>query len=181
MQWSFLLLDLLPALVFVVVESLGNLRWALLATLGSAVFALGYSLYSFGEIDELTVISSGIVVLFGWLALHFDDGVYFKLKPAIINTVMAAVFLVTYSQGSPLMITAAERYGGMLPQPFQQALSLPEVRATLERMSLYLGFGLIAHAAVVAWAALRLRSWWWFAARGAGFYAMVFVVAYMAR
>ena len=40
---------------------------------------------------------------------------------------------------------------------------MPEVRATLERMSLYMGFGLIAQAGVVASAALWMGSWWWFA------------------
>ena len=181
MQWSFLLLDLLPLLVFVVVDSLGNVRYALLGAIGSTVLALGYSLYAFGEIDELTVVSAALVILFGWLALRFDNAVYFKLKPVVINGVMAVVFLVTYSQGSPLLIAAAERYGSTFGQPLQQALSRPEVRATLERMSLYMAFGLIAQAGVVAWAALCMGSWWWFAARGAGFYAMVFAVAYLAR
>ena len=40
MQWSLLLLDLLPLLVFVVVESLGNVRYALLGAIGCTVFAL---------------------------------------------------------------------------------------------------------------------------------------------
>ena len=181
MHWSFLLLDLLPLFVFVVLESLANLRYALLGALASIAFGVGYDLYVFGEIDEFTIISAGLVILFGWMALHFDNAAYFKIKPAIVNLVLAGLFLTTYIQGSPLVLVALDRYGETLPPLFQDVLSRPEVRPMLERMSLYLGFGLIAQAAAVTWAALKLSSWWWLAVRGAGFYLMIFVVGVVAR
>ncbi len=182
MHWSFLLLDLIPLFVFVVLESMmANMRYALLGAVGSIVFLVGFDLYLFGEIDEFTILSSGLVILFGLLALRFDNAAYFKMKPAVVNLILAGVFLTTHLQGSPLLLTALDRYGETLPPQFQQVLSQPQVRPMLERTSLYLGFGLILQAAAVTWAALKLGSWWWFAIRSAGFYMMVFLVALAAK
>lgn len=182
MHWSFLLLDLLPLLVFVVLESMvTNIRYALLGAVGSVIFLVGCDLYLFGEIDEFTILSSGLVIVFGVLAVRFDNAAYFKIKPAVVNLILAGVFLTTHLQGSPLVLTALDRYAETFPPHVQQVLSRPEVRPMLERMSLYLGFGLIAQAAAVTWAALKLGSWWWFAIRSAGFYTMILLVALAAK
>ena len=177
-----MLLDLLPLLVFVVLESMmANLRYALVGAACSIVLLLGFDLFLFGEIDEFTILSSGLVIVFGVLAVRFDNAAYFKIKPAVVNLILAGVFLTTHLQGSPLVLTALDRYGETFPPQVQQILSRPEVRPMLERMSLYLGFGLVAQAAAVTWAALKLGSWWWFAIRSAGFYTMIFLVALAAK
>lgn len=177
MHWSYLVLDLLPLLVFVVLESMtANVRYALLGAILSVVFVVVCDLYLLGEIDRFTILSSGLVILFGWLALRFNNTSYFKIKPAVVNLIMAGVFLTAYLQDSPLLLTASDRYAHALPPQFHEILSRPEARPMLERMSLYIVFGFIAQAAVVAWAALKLGSWWWFAVRSAGFYVIIVLV-----
>ena len=172
----FLLIDLIPLLIFVIIDSLGRLRWAIFGAALAAVLEVAYSLWAFGEIDEFSYVSLGLIALFGGLSVKFDNAAYFKFKPVILNLAMAAVLIVTYAVGHPLLLLSVERYGHTLPAALQQQLGHPAVRAILERASLNLGFGLIAQAALVGWAALRLSTWWWFATRSAGFYLMMLVV-----
>jgi intracellular septation protein len=169
----FLLLDLIPLLVFVILDSLGRLRWAILGAVLAAALEIGYSLLVFGQVDEFSYVSLGLIALFGGLSIYFDSSVYFKFKPVVLNLAMAAVFIVTYALDHPLLLSGVERYGDTLPAALQAQLDQPAVRAVLERASLNVGFGLIVQAALVGWAALRLSTWWWFATRSAGFYVMM--------
>jgi len=175
----FLLLDLIPLLVFVILDSLGRLRWAIVGAVLAAALEIGYSLLVFGEVDEFSYVSLGLIALFGGLSIHFDSSTYFKFKPVILNLAMAGVFIGAYVMDRPLLLMGMERYGDTLPPVLKQRLALPAVRAVLERASLNVGFGLILQAALVGWAALRLTTWWWFATRSAGFYAMMIGVVWV--
>jgi intracellular septation protein A len=172
----FLLLDLIPLLVFVVLDSMGRLRWAIVGALLAAVLEVGYSLVVFGEIDAFAYVSLALIALFGGLSIKFDNALYFKFKPVIVNLSMAGVLIVTYALDYPLLLMSTERYGDALPAMLQQRLAHPVVQAVLERASLNLGFGFILQAGLVGWAAMRMSTWWWFATRSAGFYLMVFAV-----
>ena len=180
MDWRFLLLDLVPLLVFVVVDSLSNMKYAIIGALLAAVLELGYSLYLFGEVDEFSMVSVLLILVFGGLSLRFDNPLFFKFKPVILSAVMALTLLVTYSLGRPLLLMAADRYGEMFPEQMRWVLVHPYARQILERASLYLGFGFLVHAGAVAWAALRLSNWWWFATRSVGSYVMVTIVVVLA-
>ncbi|MFH1569126.1 MAG: septation protein IspZ [Gemmatimonadota bacterium] len=175
----YLLLDILPLLVFAVLDSLGRLRWAILGAVLAAALEIGYSLAVFGEVDEFSWVSLGLIALFGGLSVKFNDAVYFKFKPVILNLAMAAVFIGAYTLGKPLLLLGMDRYADTLPPFVQARLHHPLVRAAMERASLNLGFGLIAQAGLVAWSALRLSTWWWFATRSAGFYLMMLVVVWV--
>ena len=180
MDWSVLLLDFAPLLVFVVIDSFGNTRYAVVGALVAATLEIGYSLYMFGELDEFTYVSVGLIAVFGGLSLKLNDPIYFKFKPVILGLLMAATFFVTYAMGKPLLLVGIERYGEAMPEQMGAILAQPQAVAILERTSLYLGFGLIVQAAFVGWAALRLGNWWWLAARSAGFYVMMTVVVMLA-
>ena len=180
MDWTFFLLDILPLLAFVVVDSLSNLKTALIAALAVAGLEVAYDVWSFGRIDEFTVISVLLVAVFGGLSLRFDNRLYFKFKPVVLSVVTAAALLVTCLLDRPLLVMAMDRYGPTLPESMRLTLQQPQVRAILERASLYLGFGFLLHAGAVAWAALRLGNWGWFAVRSVGAYAMMLVVMLLA-
>ncbi|NKB72395.1 MAG: hypothetical protein GKR89_35410 [Candidatus Latescibacteria bacterium] len=180
MAWTALLLDFVPLLIFVVVDSFGKTRYALFAAMGAAAFDLGYNYYFFGEIDSLALSSAALILLLGGLSVKFNTPVFFKFKPVIFNLALAVTLFVYYAQDQPLMLYLSDRYANVLPGQFQALLQQPQIRLLLERLSLYLGFGLIVHAGVVAWAALRFGNWWWLGIRSLGLYLMMFVVIQIA-
>ena len=176
MDWTILLLDFVPLLVFVVIDSFSNARYAVFGAVAAAGLEIGYSLFVFGEVDAFSYVYVALILLFGGLSFKFDNAVYFKFRPVAIGLALAATFLVSYAMGKPLLVIGVERYSEAIPPRFLTQLQDPQVQAALHRASLYLGFGLIAQAALVGWAALRLSSWWWLAIRNVGFYAMMTVV-----
>ena len=174
MDWTFLLIDALPLLAFAVVDSLGTTRKAVAAALALAGLATAYDLYLFGRPDEFSLISLGLIVLFGGLALKYDNPVYFKFKPAVLSAVSAVVLLGTWWLDSPLLVSALDRYADLVPAPLQAQTRTPVFRQIMALATLYLGLGFALHAAAVAWAALRLGTWGWFFTRLVGGYAVLF-------
>jgi len=180
MDWSMLLLDVVPLLVFVVVDSLSNMRYAVLGALIAAGLELTYSFYRFGGIDEFSVVSVGLILVFGGLSLKFDNPLYFKFKPVILSSLTALTFLITYALSKPLLLLTLDRYGDLIPESMRPLLDHPRTRLIFARASLYLGFGFLIHAGAVAWVALRLNNWWWLLTRTGGAYLMLFIVVLLA-
>ena len=181
MDWTIFLLDLAPLLVFVVIDSFSNTRYAAVGAVAAAGLEIGYSLYAFGEIDAFSYVATALILLFGGLSFKFDNPVYFKFKPVAIGLVLATFCLVSYAMGKPVLVIAVERYSQAIPPQFLPQLRDPYVLAVLHRVSFYMGFGLIAQAALVGWAALRLSSWWWLVIRSVGFYLMLTVVVLISQ
>ena len=181
MDWTILLLDFVPLLVFVVIDSFSNARYAVVGAVAAAGLEIGYSLYAFGEIDAFSYVATALILLFGCLSFKFNNPVYFKFKPVAIGLALAAFCLVTYAMGKPILVIAVERYSEAIPPQLLPQLQDPYVQAVLHRVSLNMGFGLIAQAALVGWAALRLSNWWWLVIRSIGFYVMIVVVVFISK
>ena len=180
MDWSILLMDFVPLLVFVVVDSLSNMRRAVVWALAVAGVELIWEFYTFGEIDEFSILSTLLILIFGGLALKYNNALFIKFKPVILSLFTALALLITWGLGKSLLVTAMDRYGPLLPAQFQPLVHLPRMQQILTRASLYLGFGFLLHAALVAWAALRLGSWGWLLTRSAGAYLMMFLAIWLA-
>ena len=156
------------------------MKYAIIGALIAAGVELIYSLYRFGGIDEFSVVSVALILLFGGLSLKFDNPLFFKFKPVLFSAISALVFLVTYALSKPLLLITLERFGDGFPEQVRAALDRPQVQLILERASLYLGFGFLLHAGAVAWVALRLNNWWWLITRSVGAYVMIFIVVFLA-
>ena len=176
MDWSILLIDLVPVLIFVVFDSLGKLKYALIGAVLAAALELFYSYFLLGGIDEFSLIYVSLFLLFGGLSYKFNNPIFFKFKPVVVSTVSALIFLVTYIGGNPLLVMMMERYAEMLPAEAYTLLSRPQWYQVLVRISFYMIFGLVVHAALIAWVALRYNTWWWLLARNVGFIIISFLV-----
>ena len=176
MDWSILLIDLVPVLIFVIFDSLGKLKYALIGAVLAAAVELCYSYFLLGGIDALSLIYVSLFLLFGGLSYKFNDPIFFKFKPVVISTVSALIFLVAYIGGNPLLIMMMEHYAELLPPWAHAQLSQPPWHQVLVRMSFYMIFGLLAHAALIAWVALRYNTWWWLLVRNVGFVIISFLV-----
>jgi len=180
MNWSLLLLDLVPLLVFVVVDSLSNTRRAVVWALGVAGLELVWEYAYFGEIDEFSIASTLLILIFGGLALRYNNALFIKCKPVVLSAFTALALLITWGLGKPLLVTAMTRYGPALPAQVQQLAQQPRMQQLLARATLYLGVGFLLHGALVAWAALRLGNWGWLLTRSLGAYLMIFLALWLA-
>jgi intracellular septation protein A len=180
LDWTFLLIDAIPLLAFVIIDSLGNTRKAVAGALALAALGIAYDLFRFGSLDEFTLISVGLIVVFGGLSIKYDNALFFKFKPAVLSGVSAAVLLITWSLDRPLLVTAMERYSDLVPPALEEQVHSPSFQTLLALSTLYLGWGFILHAGLVSWAAVRLSTWGWFFTRLVGGYAVLLAAVALA-
>ncbi len=177
MEWSLFLLDFVPLLVFVVLDSLGNVRYAVIGAVLAAAVELGYSYWALGGIDLFSVAFAAFILLFAGLSYKFNNPLFFKFKPVAIGALSGIVFLVTSVFFAPLLLTMLDRYIDLIPVEQQHKLQRPAVRLILTDFNLYLGFAFLLHAGATGWAAVHLSRWGWFAVSGPGLYAVILLTA----
>ncbi len=173
-------MDFVPLLVFVIVDAFGNTRRAVVWALAVAGLELVWEYAVFGELDEFSLGSTLLIAIFGGLALRYNNALFIKFKPVVLSVFTALALLITWGLGKPLLVTAMDRYGQLLPAQMQQLAHQPRMQQILTTATLYLGVGFLLHGALVVWAALRLGNWGWLLTRSGGAYLMMFVAMWLA-
>ncbi|MGY8826782.1 MAG: septation protein IspZ [Candidatus Latescibacterota bacterium] len=181
MDLSSLFLGLVPLLVFIVLDGMGNVRYAVIGTVFAAILELLYSHFWLGGIDAFSLVFAALILVFAALSYRFNNPIFFKFKPVVIGLVTALVLLATSAISQPALLTMADRYTEILPGNMRALLADATVRQLLARTNLFLGFALVLHAAATAWAALNLSRWWWFAISGPGLYIVVIFTGLIAQ
>jgi intracellular septation protein len=164
---------LLPLLVFAIVDIFAGMRTAIIAAILFALIEAGWSWYQFGEIDSVTWISLGLILLMGLISIRMQDARLFKFQPVVMALVLALALAWFEWQGNPLLVQMMPKVAALMP-PEQQALLNDEgILKSMARMDLLMIPAFIAHAALVAWAAIRRSTIFWLIARGVGFYVLM--------
>jgi len=166
MRPTVLLTQLLPLLVFIVVDALvTDVRLSILC---AVVFALGQLVYTWTKsrrLDWFVLIDVGFIVILGGIAIAFENDQFFKVKPAIIEGISIVLMLA--------LGLAPDRF---LVGYFRRALPTlrPEALGVMKAMLIWLSFFMALHVAAVLYAAFRASRQTWAWVSGPGFY-LVFI------
>lgn len=177
MDSTILLFGILPLLAFVLIDSFAGLRSGLIAGILIALAEAAYSLFFFGSIDELTIGSTLLIIVFGAISFKTKKDIYFKLQPVFIGLIFGAILLIMDFLDKPLLVMMMEKYQYMLPEEYRNQLSNPNMQILMKDLSGTLGYGFLIHAACVAYSAFKMNKWWWLIIRGIGLYLMMFLCA----
>ena len=177
MDYSTLLMGIIPLLVFVIVDSFAGLKSALFFTVLMAIAELSFSLIYFHDVDFVTIISFVLVFVMAILSYKFNSPIFVKFQPVILGAVLGLIFLISYMMGKPLFYILSMKYKEQLPQSIQYALSNPQMTQLLVISSHLIAYAFFAHALLTAYAALKWSKWWWIAIRGIGLYFFIFIAA----
>ena len=170
-----LLLDLIPLFVFVVLDSIGKMRYALIGAITAACFELFFSYIAVGYIDSFSIIFAGSILLFAALSFYFNNSIYFRLKPAIIGGVTGLIVITTSFLNKPALLAMADHYSNFFPDTMQDMLVTQHFRDQLANTNGILGIGLIIHSSVTTWAAFNAGRWLWFFISTPGLYIIIFL------
>lgn len=174
MDVSSALVGFLPLIVFAVADIFFGMRKAVLAAIVVGLLEAGWSWYSFGEIDQTTWISLGLILIMGAISLKMNDARLFKFQPVV----MALVFAVTLGwfqfKGTPLMVQMMPKVAKLFPAEQQEIATSPLMIEKMARLDLYMVVVFLAHGALVAWSALRKSTLHWIIMRGVGIYVLMF-------
>ena len=98
-----LLIDIGPLAVFFIFYTRSGLQASILPFMVATVIAVLFSYILEKKIPIMPTVGAGIVLLFGGLTIYFDNDVFFKMKPTIINLLFAAILYGGILINKPLL------------------------------------------------------------------------------
>ena len=86
-----ILVDIGPLAVFFIFYTRNGLQASILPFMIATIIAVLFSYILEKKIPIMPTVGATIVLIFGGLTIYFDNEVFFKMKPTIINFLFAAV------------------------------------------------------------------------------------------
>ena len=98
-----LLIDIGPLAVFFIFYNKSGLQASILPFMIATVIAVLISYILEKKIPIMPTVGAAIVLLFGGLTIYFDNEVFFKMKPTIINLLFAIILYGGILINKPLL------------------------------------------------------------------------------
>lgn len=98
-----LLVDVGPLAVFFIFYSRGDLQSAILPLMIATIIAVVFSYIMEKKIPIMPTIGAAIILVFGGLTIYFDNEIFFKMKPTIINILFAMILYGGQIMKRPLL------------------------------------------------------------------------------
>lgn len=96
-------LDMAPLVAFIIGFKLWGMRGATMALMAVTFISLGI-IYSYERRLALAPLITGVMVgIFGAITLILQDDYYIKIKPTVVNLILASVLLIGAKMGKPLL------------------------------------------------------------------------------
>tara|TARA_B100001173_G_C15805022_1_gene469376 strand:- start:14 stop:286 length:273 start_codon:yes stop_codon:yes gene_type:complete len=84
-SFTKILVDIGPLAIFFIFYNRGNLQSAIIPLMIATIIAVLFSYIMEKKIPIMPTVGAGIILIFGGLTIYFDNEVFFKMKPTIIN------------------------------------------------------------------------------------------------
>ena len=158
---SVIFMGLLPLIVYWIVENYWGVKAGVIAAFVFAVIEIIYEYKTTGKPHLITWLSNGLVIIMGVASLYLNDGIWFKLQPAVLEIIGAGFFFLTNLFGKPLVVEMMKKMN-----PDNQALKHQFFIKYLSGMNFRFGFILLLHAILTGYAALKLSTSTWIFIKG---------------
>ena len=86
-----IIVDIGPLAIFFIFYTRGDLQAAILPFMIATVIAVLFSYIVEKKIPVMPTVGAFIILIFGGLTIYFQNEVFFKMKPTIINILFALV------------------------------------------------------------------------------------------
>jgi intracellular septation protein A len=169
-----LLGQMLPLLVFIIVDSLfNNIRVSIISAIAFAVVQLAIFWMKTRQIDWFVLLDVALIIGLGAISIGLKNEIFFKVKPAIVEAAALVFFLV--------MIVLPDRFltgyfGRMMPAGM--AIRPTAIGAMKTMLLIMCGYVLLHIGAVLFTAFYSSRKTWAFVS-GPGFYLLFIPVMAM--
>ena len=108
---SKLFVDIGPLAVFFIFYIRGDLQSAILPFMIATVIAVLFSYIVEKKIPIMPSVAAIIILVFGGLSIYFENEIFFKMKPTIINFLFAIVLYTSIVINKPIL---QHLFGGTL-------------------------------------------------------------------
>ncbi len=161
-----LAIGFLPLIVFIVADALWGTTVGLVV---AVVFGLGEAVrqyWRYRTVDRFILFDTGLIVVLGGLSLLLHNDLFFKLKPALVEAILAVLLGLTAFTPNDLLIRMTGRY---LQGVQFNAQQLAQMRQLMKGMF----WLVVVHIALTVYAAFWLSTAAWGFISGGLFYLLV--------
>ena len=169
---TLILGGILPVVSFTVIEETYGTLAGLIAGM---VFGVGEILYEYSryrKVETITLVGNGLLLVMGAVSLFTQDGIWFKLQPALIEVGMAVFLVASVVMKRPLLLMLAEKQGTLETLP---PGALPVFVKGFTGITLRIGIFFFLHSILATYAAMYWSTRAWAILKGVGFTASLFV------
>ena len=156
-----LLIGIIPLLLFALLDSYFNLKIALIAALIITLIEVIYTIYAFGQLDSISLLSIILGLILVGLSYKKNNRIIFKLKPGILNVSLGLYMVVTYLFGKPLFIELIAKYPNLISQDQYLIFQTLKGQALLTTLSFNMGVALTIHGVIVGYSGIKHNNFWW--------------------
>ena len=107
---SKILIDIGPLAIFFIFYTRGDLQSAILPFMIATIIAVLFSYIIEKKIPIMPTVGAGIILIFGGLTIYFDNEIFFKMKPTIINIIVCLLLYGGEFINKPLLKISLRRH-----------------------------------------------------------------------
>lgn len=150
---------ILPVVIFTVIEDHYGPIYGTIAAIIYGISEVLYELIKYKKVEAITWVSNGLIICLGAVSIFFNDGIWFKLQPAIMELFFALFLWGTLITKKNLFLMMAEKQGQKVPE-----VLIPRMNG----ITLRLGIFFLLHAILATWAAFHWSTTNWALLKGVG-------------
>lgn len=164
MDNTLFLLGVVPLIIFVLGSVLGGYRSGIWSAMVSSLMVLGGIAFLTKEIDEIILIETGLILVFGFASLKMKGSLLFKFQPVMVGLVLVCFLSWFQIFREPYMLVAMKRFAKVSHEA-NRLMEIPGIDEMLSVVSFQLILITFLHSVSIAWAAMNLSDMGWFLVR----------------
>ncbi len=156
---SFFFGGLLPVIAFSLIEDSYGPVWGTIAGMAFGVGEIIFEKIRYKKVSAITWIGNLMILILGAISIVSQNGIWFKLQPALFEAFFSALLWGSLIMKKPLLIAMAEKQGTQIPD---------QAKPLMKGMTFRLGLFFAIHAVIATWAAYSWTTAQWAWLKGAG-------------
>jgi len=153
----------IPLLIFIVADELYGTRIGLIIAIAVGLAEFGYYYFKHGRVESFVLFDVGLIIALGTISIILENEIFFKLKPALIEFILAILLAVHAFSNKPLLLMMGKR--------FFDKMDINELQMRMMRqMTRLLFFVVLIHVGLVIYSAYYMSKEAWAFISGGLFY-----------
>jgi isopentenyldiphosphate isomerase/intracellular septation protein A len=159
----------IPLLIFIVADELYGTRIGLMIAIAVGLVEFGYYYFKHGRIEHFVLFDVGLIIALGIISIILENEIFFKLKPALIELILAILLAVHAFSNKPLLLMMGKRF-------FDKVDINESQMKMMRQMTRLLFFVVLIHVGFVIYSAYYMSKEAWAFISGGLFYIIFGVV-----
>jgi len=101
---------LVPILIFIIADEVWGTEIGLIVAVAIGIIQLAYFGLKEKRVEKFVLIDTALIIAMGGISIILKNDIFFKLKPVIIESILAAVLAFSIFSKHNLMLKMSERY-----------------------------------------------------------------------